>query len=42
MAVKDDRRARVMNIMGGGDSTPAPKVDKEKLHTNPTKWWSKD
>jgi len=31
MAVKDDRRARVMNIMGGGDSTPAPKVDKEKF-----------
>ena len=31
MAVKDDRRARAMNIMGGGDSTPAPKVDKEKF-----------
>ena len=31
MAVKEDRRARVQKIMGGGDNKPSPKITAENL-----------
>ena len=31
MAVKEERRARVQKIMGGGDKKPSPKITAENL-----------